>query len=484
MATKPFFHLSEEAIYTIFATLSFSIYILASFFIPFSLPLYLFSLVLTSLFIFKKPEVGLYTIIILTFIFERFFTLQPFVWDENTYKIYPLDVLTILTLISFFFYKLRFPKEKLLVGKLGVAIILFIAIAGFSTLYGILRGGDVSLALSTFKNYALYSVFFFLTINIIRTKEQIKRLSSVFIFSSLVLFIFIAVGFIRGRGLWIEYTPLSTLGVRLLAPTHAFYLGIASLFLLNLLAAKKSIFGGLTFPIILIQFLGILGSLTRHLWLALPFGILISFIFLSREYKRNLLKILTTQFLLILILIIFYSWGGYIFFGEIPILGTEFFQQTLVRIKTLIFAPESDESAAFRILAWQRAWELFKMNPVLGIGFGQKITFDFFGWPTKIEVRDLHNDFVGIGLQMGILGFIVFIAINILFLQIIFKKLKRISKDLSSYLLGFLGSYALFIISANFGTYFDINLFVIFFWIIFGGGIAISNLKSQISKPK
>ncbi len=164
-----------------------------------------------------------------------------------------------------------------------------------------------------------------------------------------------------------------------------------------------------------------------------------------------------------------------------PVLGTEFFQSAFVRMKTLFLAAEGDESASFRILAWKKAWELFKLNPILGIGFGQKITFDFFGWPTRIEVRDLHNDFVGIGLQMGILGFGFFIALNILFLQIIFKTLKKISKDLTPYLLGFLGSYVLFIISSNFGTYFDINLLVIFFWIILGGGIAISKTKDQES---
>jgi O-antigen ligase len=475
---KSSFRLSDEIIFTILATLSLSIFVLASFFIPFSLPLYIFSLALASLCILKKPEVGLYTIIILTFIFEQFFTLKPIIWDENTYKIYPLDILTIVTLISFLFYKLKFPKIKLLIGKLGAAIIFFIILAGFSTVYGILRGGEVDLAISTFKNYALYSIFFFITINVIRTKEQLKRLVSILVFSSLALFVFIAIGFVRGRGLWIEFTPLSTLGTRLLAPTHAFFLSIASLFLLNLLAAKKSFFGRLTFPIILIQFLGILGSLTRHLWLALPLGLLISFIFLAREYKRNLVKILATQILLILLLITFYGWFSYVFFGEVPILGTEFFQSTLVRLKTLIVAAEDDVSASFRVLAWQKAFELFKMNPVLGIGFGQKITFDFFGFPTRIEVRDLHNNLIGIGLQMGIIGFAFFVGLNIFFLRIIFRALKKIPKELTPYLLGFLGSYILFVISANFGTYFDINLFVIFFWIILAGGVIISKIQN------
>lgn len=478
------FRLPEEIIFTIFATLSVSIFILASFFIPFSLPLYIFLLFLASLFILKNPEVGLYTIIILTFVFERFFTLQPLVWEENTYKIYPLDILTIITLLSFLFYKLRFPKIKLQVGKLGIVIILFVTAAGFSTLYGILQGGDTGLALSTFKNYALYSVFFFLTINVIRTKEQIVRLCSVFTFSSLILFIFIALGFFRGKGIWIEYTPLSTLGTRLLAPTHAFYLSIASLFLLNLLAAKKNVFGGFTFPIILIQFLGILSSLTRHLWLALPFGILTSFVFSAHEYKKNLLKILTTQILLIFILVTFYGWGSYIFFGKVPILEMEFLKSAAVRFKTLVFVAEGDESSTFRILAWERAWDLFKKNPILGIGFGQKITFDFFGWPMRIEVRELHNDFIGLGLQMGILGFVIFVGLNVLFLQIVFKTLKKVPKDLAPYLLGFFGSYILFIISSNFGTYFDINLLVIFYWIILGGGIAISKIQIENQKYK
>lgn len=475
---SPKSRLSETTLFTIFAVLAVSIFIIANFFIPFSLPLYIFSLVFASLFIFKKPEVGLFAIVALTFIFERFFTLEPLVWGEYTYKIYPLDILTIITGLSFLFYKLRFPKTKILIGKLGSAILMFVSFAAIATAYGIARGGETDLALSTFKNYALYSVFFFLTINIIREKEQLKRFVNLFLVLGFFLFVFIFIGFVRGAGLWIEYTPLSTLGTRLLAPTHAFYLSIVCLLSLNLLAFRKNIFRQFAVPIILVQFLGIIGSLTRHLWLALAFGIVFSFIFLSKKYKKKLLKILAVQILFIFILITLYGWFSYILTGEVPVIGAEYIKSTFLRFKAFTLTP-TDESAYFRLFAWQKAWELFKKNPALGIGFGHRLTFDFFGWPTRIEVRELHNDFIGIALQMGIVGFLSFIALNVVFLAQALGLVKKVKEDLGPYCLGFLGCYVLFMVATAFGTYFDINLLVIFFWIFLGTVISIKNIAEK-----
>lgn len=458
--------------FTLLAVIFVSLFIISTFFIPFNIYLYLLVLFFASLFIFKKPEVGLYAIIVLTFIFERFFTLQPIVWGEYTYKIYPLDILTIITSLSFLVYKLRRPQGKLFIEKQGTIILIFALFALFSTIYGIWHGGMTSLAFSTFKNYAIYSIFFFLVINIIDTREKLKRLVEVFLISGVALLFFILLGWWRRQGLWIEYTPLSTLGTRLLAPTHAFYLSLVVLFSLNLYAYKKKLFSGLTFPIILIQLLGIIGSLSRHLYLALFLAIFVSFIFIPRQHKKNLLKIILTQTLLIVILIAIFSWTSYLLTGEVPILGSEIVKSTVARIKTISLAPE-DESSYFRVFAWQKAWQEFKRNPILGIGFGQRLTFDFFGWSTRIEVRDLHNDFIGIGLQMGIGGFVIFLALNLYFLFLILKNLKKVSNELRPYLLGVLACFVLFVIAANFGVYFDINLLVIFYWIILGMGVRI-----------
>lgn len=475
--------ISNITIYTIIATVAMSIFVIANFYVGFFLPLYLFSLFIASIFIFKKPEVGLYTIIILTFLFERFFTLEPLVWNDNIYKIYPLDVLTIITILSFIYYKLIHSEIKLKSGRLGLYIIIYVLFALFSFLFGIYTGGDAATAFGAFKNYAIYSVFFFIVINIIRDKKQLDRLIKVFMLGGILLIYFILFGILNGSGLWIEYTPLSTEGVRLLAPTHAFYLCIVILISINLVAYKKNYFGRLTIPIILIQLLGIIVSLTRHLWLAMAFTFLLNFIFLQGKYKRNLLKVFSIQILFIIVLVVFYALFSFIITGSMPAIGTDFIENTISRLQSIDLST-GDESAFYRIFAWEKAWKVFGESPIFGVGFGHKLTFDYFGWPVTIQMRELHNNFIGIALQMGIIGFLSFLAFNFIFLKQSYKLIKKVKDDLGAYLLGFLGCYVLFIFSANFGTYFDINLFVIFFWIFMGGVMVIREIKMSELKKK
>ena len=49
-----------------------------------------------------RPRVGLFSIILLTMIWERFFTLQPIILSGRIIKLYPLDILLAVTAIAFF----------------------------------------------------------------------------------------------------------------------------------------------------------------------------------------------------------------------------------------------------------------------------------------------------------------------------------------------------------------------------------------------
>lgn len=133
-------------------------------------------------------------------------------------------------------------------------------------------------------------------------------------------------------------------------------------------------------------------------------------------------------------------------------------------------------------MAWDKAFKLLQASPFIGIGFGQKLSFDLLGWPMVIEVRELHNNFIGMILQMGALGFFSFIAFNIFLLRETYVLFRKISKKLYPYLLGSFVCYVLFIFSANFGTYFDTNVLVISYWIFIGIIFVIRELNSAKNK--
>ncbi|MFA5880390.1 MAG: hypothetical protein WC860_09545, partial [Candidatus Margulisiibacteriota bacterium] len=132
-------------------------------------------------------------------------------------------------------------------------------------------------------------------------KQKFKELIYTLLISGVLLIPFIFLGLFQGSGLWIEFTPLSTEGTRLLAPNHGYNLCIALLFALNLIAFKKKIFGKFSTVIILVQLVGVVGSLTRHLWLALFIGVVLTFIFLPKKSKKNLLEIFAYQGIFLLI---------------------------------------------------------------------------------------------------------------------------------------------------------------------------------------
>lgn len=471
--------ISKEVIYAIVSSLALGFFIISTFFITFNIYFYVFCLLFASFFIFQKPESGLYTIIICTVIFERFFTLLPLIFQENIYKLYPLDIIIMLTLLSYLIHFIRSRKNKFRISRTGVAILVFVIFCVVAFAYGLSGGGDFNDSFSTLKNYGIYAVMFFLTINIIRSREQIKRITYVFIGSGIGMFFFIFYGIFRGAGLWIEFTPLSTVGTRLLAPTHAFYLCVAVILILNFIAHRKKLFGNLTIPIVLIMLLGIVGSLTRHLWIALAIAIIVSFLLLSRSNKKSLIKIVAIQLFLVIMIVSLFVWFDYLSSGKFPAFISEFYETTIIRAQSLTLSLE-DESAAFRLLAWQEAWETFIENPIIGIGFGKKLAFDYFGYPTKIEMRDLHNNFISIALQMGILGFISFGLIQALFVAKSIKIFKKFD-DIKPIVLGYIACFILFLVSANFGVYFDINLFVISFWIFMGvvisAGCLVENKK-------
>ena len=123
---------------------------------------------------------------------------------------------------------------------------------------------------------------------------------------------------------------------------------------------------------------------------------------------------------------------------------------------------------------------MLQESPIIGIGFGHKLTFDLLGWPLTIEVRELHNNFIGIALQMGILGFLSFVLFNALVLKKFIDLRFKIIKKYYPHLLSAFGCYILFLFSANFGTYFDVNVLNIFFWITLGIIVSLENINKKL----
>lgn len=467
-------NISKEMFITFLGIIFGSLFTLSLFFTAFNFWIYLFCFAFIAVFIFLYPRAGLYLIVFLTIIFERYFTLTPLVFNEVVYKLYPLDVVIILIILSLL-VRHRFSKawfKHLKADKLFyISLAIFFGILSINFIRTVAMGGDVAIGFSVIKNYIFYSVLFFLTLKLITSQKYLQRLIKTMLMAIIVVLAMFLGSLVSGQSFLTEYIPLSTYGERFLGGGHSFFLALGLLFLINFLVFKtnlgKSWSKYVYWILFFASFFGIVLSLLRHLWLGLILGVIFLFIFYQKKHKAEFLKIAGIVITIVLVLTILLVW----FNGwqrDAGLTSTNMLASVELRIKSLFTSQINDESALWREESWKGALRAFTNNPILGIGYGQNLYVELFDFETEIEIRDLHNDYIGMMLQTGILGILAMFWFMIEIIKKFFKQNKKAVQQNKAFLLSAASGIVLFLFSANFGTYFDINLLIIFFYILLG----------------
>lgn len=460
----------------IFIIAAVSVFILANFMIGFSLPIYLFAILFGFALSLVFPRSGVYAIVFLAFVFERFFTLVPIFWNRTEYKVYPLDILflgVILGAVIGYLFSRR--KIKLNLADFLVALFILASAAYFiASVY--FFHADSAIAASTFKNYAFYGLFYFAIVFLFSDKEKIFWLLKFFLAGAIVITIFIFMGIIRGEGLWTEFTPLSTPGARILAFPHAFYLSMAVLITLVWFALDKfrnKLSRNFFIILIPIWAIGIVGSLMRHLWISFFASSVFLLWALSKEKRSRLKKIFFHYFLIALASLIIFAYLSFLFPNSnlaktfssvIGITGKRFVSTAQV---------SSDESLNWRKSVWQATWKEFRHSLIFGLGYGKKVSVEI-GTKYKdfVEIRNIHNSLLTIFIQMGLWSAGLFLALFYLLAKPAYRSLKNsvgsLSQDVRFLQLVFLALFVNYLVAFLFQTYLETNLLGIFFWIILG----------------
>ena len=88
---------------------------------------------------------------------------------------------------------------------------------------------------------------------------------------------------------------------------------------------------------------------------------------------------------------------------------------------------EQWNGANFRLAAWRCGWELFKENPIMGVGIGDKYDalikkYDEKDFQFAIKTKkNVHNNYLDILYSMGIIGLVVFLIAWII-LPVVYAK--------------------------------------------------------------
>lgn len=455
----------KEVMSAIFVIGFVSAFILSSLFFGFSLYFYILMLALGAVIVLAYPRSGVLAIVFLTFIFERFFTLQSIFVGRTEYKLYPLDILLGTVLIGTL-WQIIFRKIKPQFKKVDLYLVTFIVfnIVYFFFSIFILKS-DTALAFSTFKNYAWYSLVYFLIILLFQEKEQLKNLFSFALAGGVGILFFISFGLVNGYGLWSEFTPLSTEGVRLLAFTHAFYLSLVSLglFVYLLFQEEKGKFW--QYALLIIWSFGIVGSMMRHLWIALVAVLLLLYFLIPAEQKRKAIALMVKGSLGAVVLGVLFFYCAQIFPQSSANKLFYSVQNVLTqRVGSLVGVQTSaDESFSWRTVVWKEALKDYATQPVFGIGFGKMLFIEIEKYRDMVEVRNIHNSPLILVVQMGLVGVL---TLGILVLKLGHKIYKKTKENWLDYFLPVV--WVFYLIVFLFQPYLEANLLGIFFWIILG----------------
>lgn len=358
-----------------------------------------------------RPKAGLMAILLLTVLFERFFTLEAFQFGRDAIKLYPLDVV-LMGVYGGVLAKLFFGRARY-VWKMADMFLLFfflLATAYFAASFIGFGSDEVAVAFSTWKNYVFYGAIFFALPILCDDETDIRRLVGYFLAAAVLGIAFIVIGVVRGEGLWTEFTPLSTAGVRLLAFPHAFYFSLA--FLGMFVSAKywsKSRYRFFIWIAMALWGFGILGSLMRHMWIGMALSAAFALIFLMDQSGRRA----TSRMAAIALAfgtVLFSFWLFVSFLFPTSMVGKAF--QTgsqVVMGRVISIGNTADTSISWRGSTWQSAFTELSKNPLLGSGFGMHIPVESGAYRDFIEIRNIHNSWLALLVQMGLLGFLLFV---------------------------------------------------------------------------
>lgn len=488
-------NISGETISAIFIIAVVSFFILANFAAGFFLPLFVLTMAVGAGIAFFYPRSGLAAIIFLTFIYERFFTLQPIIRGRAEYKLYPLDIILAAVLAGIIFnfinscYGLRsqsigvasFIKKLAFWKKQGAFradfyLITFIILAAiYFLISAFVLKTDFNLSFSSLKHYSFYPLLYFVILATIKNREQILWLFKFAFAGAIVIVFFIIYGFVTGHGLWSEFTPLSTEGIRTLAFPHAFYLSLAIIgLIIYLIFSEKSditkstgrskmLYRNFYWVLMLVWAIGIIGSMMRHLWVSIFLSLCVLHFIIPKEKRINLRKILINSVWPVIIVLIFTIYLSLLFPNSVLKEAVDSAGSVIgSRVKTLA-SVSGDESFSWRSAVWKEATKEYLKSPIFGIGLGKYIFIEIEKYKDFVEVRNIHNSPLVLFVQMGIAAFVIFAIF-------VFKNLKKIYRKAEKDWLDVLLIVLLvnFLIAFLFQPYLETNLLGIFFWILLG----------------
>ena len=346
--------------------------------------LILFCIITSYLIVFIDYEVGLFFIIVISgtclLLFDPIYALYGVFFTANIFNpsirisfvnIYASNALIILAFVFLVFNKLIGKKKKLLYSTIDLPMIFFIIY-----IFSSIKLNSISIQSKRVMAYVVFSLMYFVSLNILDSREKIMKMLRVILFSSFAgsLIIIYTFYFSRFRG-----SDLRGFGNFGNPNAAGQYLISVIPFLFYFVINKKN-------PIYKIMFFFISFSLMLTLSRASIFSLMISFVFMVTIFKKN-------------------YW--YFLFAVICSAGVIFYPPVWERLLNIINL--KDNSLLARITLWGDALSQFADSPLFGIGVGK-----FMGSALPYDSKTFNiafNMFITILTENGVTGLLLYLWI-------------------------------------------------------------------------
>jgi len=405
----------------------------------------------------KKIGLFDFAVGLLIILFISLVVLQERVTNERSFLIFLSSIgFCSLILIVLKYRKISFPMEA------SSFIFLFFGwmiIAGFFS-------KDISETIWEILKTASYFALFFAIYNLVRKKKSIQF----FLLSS-----FTIIGtFLVARDMYYFFSwgELQK-GTYLVGSFYwhnqmAGFLVILIPLLWNLfLVTRNFYFKPFLFFLLLVLIVGIVLTQSRGAWLSLSAGLMVFALIYFRRMKLAIKPIFVLVMLFILIVTIFQPLG---------------IVDKLRSIKEELFSETRTVSGNLRVTVWRGTFYMISDNPVFGVGpgaFGS--AYQKYQEAPWLYAKNTHNQYLEYAAETGIVGFLLFIAIILSAILIVFRTRKEIADNVRYPLLAgaaaaLFGSGAHAIIDTDWSR---ISLYSIF-WILMAIVLASLSKKEKV----
>jgi O-antigen ligase len=345
-------------------------------------------------------------------------------------------------------------------NPINIPIAAFLGAVGLSFLTAV----DLQGALKEFKVFLRWALLYFVVINNIDDKAQLRRLVKLLVISTTIAACY---------GIFQHFTSIDLFGhTRFFQAAFArstgffanvfdfaAYLGMVLLVCVSLVFFSNSrrerlVMGLASFAI----FISLALTHCRGAWLGLLAGLIVVTILSGRKAILALLAgaVLVTGFLV-------------------------FFSESSITKRAVSIADFNDLSMHERLCAWRSSLMVIKDHPITGVGLHgfQKVYPQYILPQARFpHIRNAHNNFLEMGAGCGILGIGTFIWFLVTLLK---RSLAAFQKTEDRYLkalsLGLLGTFIFFIVNGLFRyDLYRLEVMMLFFFFV-GVSMVIRNMK-------